>query len=147
MVEDGELFGVAEVRRRTGLSRKALRLYEEAGLVAPATRTQAGYRLYDAGGLQRLELIRRARALGLHLRQLPEFLDIAQGCCDKSQPELAAILADKLGETQQRMEDLRQLHDTLQGQLGRLQVTGGHGHRCEELLCTCSRSGAGPAEP
>ncbi len=74
MVEDGELFGVAEVRRRTGLSRKALRLYEEAGLVAPATRTQAGYRLYDAGGLQRLELIRRARALGLHLRQLPEFL-------------------------------------------------------------------------
>jgi DNA-binding transcriptional MerR regulator len=134
---DVELFSVSEVRRRTGLSRKALRLYEEAGLVEPAGRTDAGYRLYDAGGLQRLELVRRARALGLHLRQMPEFLDVAEGCCERSQPELVSILEEQLAETRQRMADLRELDDTLRGQLERLTATDGAEHRCEELLCTC----------
>ncbi len=54
MVPEG-LLGVAEVGRRTGLSRKALRHYEELGLVEPATRTDAGYRLYDGEALRRIE--------------------------------------------------------------------------------------------
>jgi DNA-binding transcriptional MerR regulator len=68
MRSDG-LLTVVEVTRRTGLSRKALRVYEEAGIVVPAGRTAAGYRLYGAEALRRLELLRRAKALGLHLRE------------------------------------------------------------------------------
>ncbi len=39
------LLTVGQVSKRTGLSRKALRLYEQAALVMPVTRTTAGYRL------------------------------------------------------------------------------------------------------
>ncbi|MFN2506865.1 MAG: MerR family DNA-binding transcriptional regulator, partial [Acidimicrobiales bacterium] len=56
-------FKVSDVGRRTGLSRKALRLYETMGLVEPAERTDAGYRLYDREGLRRIELINRAKVL------------------------------------------------------------------------------------
>lgn len=64
-----ELLGVADVTRLTGLTRKALRHYEEVGLVGPDERTAAGYRRYGPEALRRLELIRRARLLGLFARE------------------------------------------------------------------------------
>ena len=46
MEPDGLLIG--EVARRSGASRKALRIYETAGILPPSRRTLAGYRLYTA---------------------------------------------------------------------------------------------------
>lgn len=131
---------VGEVTRQTGLTRKALRLYEESGLVRPTARTEAGYRLYDAKALRRLELLRRAKLLGLHLREMAEFLEVAEGCCDRSHPELVAMVEDKLTEIDQRMAGLGELRTNLQETLQRLlQQDGPAGSPdCDELLCTCS---------
>lgn len=60
---------VGEVGERTGLSRKALRHYESLGLVEPAVRRESGYRLYAEEALRRIELVRRAKTLGLALRR------------------------------------------------------------------------------
>jgi MerR family copper efflux transcriptional regulator len=140
MRSDG-LLTVVEVSRRTGLSRKALRVYEESGIVVPAGRTQAGYRLYDIQALRRLELLRRAKVLGLHLREMTEFLEVAEGCCDKSHPELVTLVQEKLAETEQRLADLRRLHATLSDTLSRLHQKEHRGqHDCDELLCTCQLS-------
>ena len=130
------LLGVAEVSRRTGLTRKALRLYEELGLVEPATRTDAGYRLYDAEALRRIELVNRAKVLGLSLAEAKEFLHVAAGCCGDHHPELAALVEAKLGETERRIAELQSLRGTLEGVLDRLAANEGV-HRCEEALCTC----------
>ncbi|HEX3622623.1 MAG TPA: MerR family transcriptional regulator [Acidimicrobiales bacterium] len=130
------LLGVGEVGRRTGLTRKALRLYEEMGLVEPATRTDAGYRLYDAEALRRIELVNRAKVLGLSLAEAKEFLHVAEGCCGDHHPALAALVESKLAETEQRMAELASLRGTLTGVLDRLAANEGL-HRCEEALCTC----------
>jgi DNA-binding transcriptional MerR regulator len=135
MVPDG-LLGVAEVGRRTGLTRKALRLYEEMGLVEPATRTDAGYRLYDAEALRRIELVNRAKVLGLSLTEAKEFLHVAEGCCGDHHTELAALVERKLAETERRIAELQSLRGTLEGVLDRLASNAGV-HRCEEALCTC----------
>ncbi|MGI8808667.1 MAG: MerR family transcriptional regulator [Acidimicrobiales bacterium] len=135
MVPDG-LLGVAEVGRRTGLSRKALRHYEALGLVSPATRTDAGYRLYDSEALRRIELVNRAKVLGLRLSEAKEFLHVAEGCCGDHHPELAALVEGKLAETEQRIAELQSLRGTLHGVLDRLASNEGL-HRCEEALCTC----------
>ena len=135
MVPDG-LLGVAEVGRRTGLTRKALRLYEELGLVEPATRTAAGYRLYDAEALRRIELVNRAKVLGLSLNEAKEFLHVAEGCCGDHHPDLAALVEAKLAETERRMAELQSLRSTLESVLDRLASNEGV-HRCEEALCTC----------
>ncbi len=135
MVPDG-LLGVAEVGRRTGLSRKALRHYEELGLVEPATRSDAGYRLYDSEALRRIELVNRAKVLGLRLSEAEEFLHVAEGCCGDHHPELAALVEGKLAETEQRIAELQALRGTLHGVLDRLASNEGL-HRCEEALCTC----------
>lgn len=138
MAED-DLLSVAEVGRRTGLTRKALRHYETLGLVEPVARTDAGYRLYDDESLRRIELVNRAKVLGLSLAEANEFIHVAEGCCGENHPQLAALVQGKLAETERRIEELRSLGDTLRGVLDRLAATEGQ-HRCEEMLCTCGGS-------
>ncbi len=127
---------VSDVGRQTGLSRKALRLYESMGLVEPVQRTDAGYRMYDDEALRRIELINRAKVLGLTLAETKEFLHVAEGCCGENHPALAALVERKLEETERRITELASLRGTLQGVLERLERNEGV-HRCEEALCTC----------
>ncbi|MEV0584168.1 MerR family transcriptional regulator [Nonomuraea sp. NPDC050310] len=62
-----DLLPIGELARRAGLSVKTVRFYADRGLVPPTTRTAAGHRLYDAVALDRLELVRTLRDLGLDL--------------------------------------------------------------------------------
>jgi MerR family Zn(II)-responsive transcriptional regulator of zntA len=141
--EAGEgLLKVSEVGRRTGLTRKALRHYEAMGLVEPALRTPSGYRLYDDEALRRIELVNRAKMLGLSLSEAKEFLHVAEGCCGENHPELAALVERKLVETDKRLAELRNLRRTLDEVLDRLERNEGR-HRCEESLCTCGSAGPG----
>jgi DNA-binding transcriptional MerR regulator len=64
---DVGVFTIGELARRTGLTTRTIRFYSDEGLLPPADRTHAGYRLYDAASLARLELLRTLRELGLSL--------------------------------------------------------------------------------
>jgi DNA-binding transcriptional MerR regulator len=129
---------VGEVCRRTGLTRKALRLYEDMGLVEPAARSPAGYRLYDDEALRRIEFVRRAKLLGLSLAEAKEFLHVAEGCCGEHHPRLLALVRDKVAETERRIAELQGLRGTLRSVLERLSARSDEGHRCDEALCVCA---------
>ena len=55
------LLRIQEVAAETGLTARAIRYYEELGLLAPAARSEGAYRLYDAEDLDRLRFIRGLR--------------------------------------------------------------------------------------
>lgn len=55
------LLRIQEVAAETGLTPRAIRYYEELGLLAPAARSEGAYRLYDAEDLDRLRFIRGLR--------------------------------------------------------------------------------------
>lgn len=133
---DAHLLKVGEVGERTGLSRKALRHYESLGLVEPAVRTESGYRLYDEEALRRIELVRRAKMLGLSLSEAKEFLHVAEGCCGDNHPALAELVERKLSETDRQIAELQSLRGNLNDVMNRLESNRGQ-HRCEEALCTC----------
>lgn len=61
------LLSIGELARLTGLSVSAIRYYSDQGIVAPAARSPAGYRLYRADTSARLNLVRTLRALGVAL--------------------------------------------------------------------------------
>jgi DNA-binding transcriptional MerR regulator len=65
MSTEAELFTIGQLARRTGLATRTVRFWSDAGLVPPAGRSAGGYRLYDAGAVVRLELVRTLRELGL----------------------------------------------------------------------------------
>lgn len=90
-VHDDLVFPIGELSRRTGVPVKTLRFWSDEGLVPPAGRTDGGYRLYDAAGAARVELVRSLRGLGLDLRTV-------RGIVDRpgSLPEVAAAHARAL---------------------------------------------------
>lgn len=66
---------VGELARRTGVSVRTLHYYDEIGLLSPSQRSDAGYRLYAAGDIVRLQQIRSLRQLGFTLEEIREWLD------------------------------------------------------------------------
>ena len=64
---------VAEAARALGVSTRALRLYEQKGLVKPA-RTAAGWRAYGPQALARLHQVLALKGLGLSLARIGELL-------------------------------------------------------------------------
>src|SRR5882672_7668111 len=61
---------IGELARRSGASRKTIRLYEARGILPPARRTASGYRLYPAEVAGILAFIEQARRLGLTLAEV-----------------------------------------------------------------------------
>jgi DNA-binding transcriptional MerR regulator/ribosomal protein S18 acetylase RimI-like enzyme len=93
---------IGQVARLTGLPVPTVRFYSDAGLVPPADRTPAGYRLYDEEALSRLDLIRTLRDLGVDLATVTRVLTGA-----RTVAEVAARQAEAL-ETQIQTLRVRQ---------------------------------------
>ena len=70
-----EEVSIGEFARRSRLSVKALRLYDELGVLVPARVDEAsGYRYYDAAQLETARLVAMLRQLGLPLAAIKELL-------------------------------------------------------------------------
>ena len=72
--EATELYGITELCREFGISLRALRFYEDKGLLAP--RRVNGARVYTRGDRARLTLILRAKAIGSPLAEIKRYLDL-----------------------------------------------------------------------
>lgn len=107
-------YTIGEVAERSGFSASALRYYEGIGLVPAATRTPAGYRLYDDATLARLTFIARAKQLGCSLEEIIDLVDIWDGeRCDPVQTRFHDLVSTKLAETQRQIEELTALAEQL----------------------------------
>lgn len=69
---------IGQLARQLNLPTSTLRYYEEQGLLFPAGRTQAGYRLYDPSAERTLRFIRRAQRLGFSLADIRTLLQVWQ---------------------------------------------------------------------
>ena len=70
------LLRIQEVAAETGLTTRAIRYYEEVGLLEPAARSDGAYRLFDASDLARLRFIKELRDdAGFSLAQIGQLLE------------------------------------------------------------------------
>lgn len=105
---------VKEASKLTGVTVRALQYYDKLGLLPPAARTEAGYRLYDDAALERLEQILLFRELEFPLKDIKAILDAPnydRGQALERQIELLRL----------KKEHLEDLIDFARG----LQLTGG----------------------
>ena len=70
-----EWLKIGEVARRTGLTHRTLRHYDDLGLLVPSGRSGGDYRLYAPEDLERLLAIQHLKSLGLGLDQIGQALD------------------------------------------------------------------------
>jgi len=85
---------IGELAERAGLRTSTLRFYEDQGLLFPAGRTDAGYRLYAPGAAARLHLIQRAQRLGFSLADIRPLLQ-AWETGDLDDAAILAIAEDR----------------------------------------------------
>lgn len=63
-----------EAALRLGIGAATLLYYERRGMISPSRDPGNSYRLYEAADIARLELVLKAKALGLTLREISELL-------------------------------------------------------------------------
>src|ERR1700727_67896 len=104
----------SEAARRLGVSVKALRLYEQRGLMAPA-RTAAGWRAYGPDEMARVAEIVALRELGLSLSQVARVIG---GDSESLEPALAAhqtALEGRVHQLVDAVDKVRRLRSDLAG--------------------------------
>ena len=94
MSSSAQFLNPSEAAKRLGVSAKALRLYEQRGLITPM-RTAAGWRAYSPEDMARAAEIVALRALGLSLGQVDRVLG---GDAQDLEPALAAHQAAVEGQ-------------------------------------------------
>lgn len=90
---EGHIFTIGSLAARARMSTDSIRFYERGGLISPAARTAARYRLYTQDALRRLSFIKHAQRCGMSLAEIKALLDITDGDRDKVRVDAACQLA------------------------------------------------------
>jgi MerR family transcriptional regulator, copper efflux regulator len=139
-------YQIADAAQRSGLTATTLRYYEQVGLLAPAGRTEAGYRLYDDGSLERLRFIARAKQLGCTLGEVRDLAEAWEaGECGPVQDRLLPVVEAKLAETHGRIAELTALAADLQRAAAALSTHRPEGP-CDDA-CGCTSDPPPPGTP
>ena len=114
--EPAATFSIGELAREFGLTTRAIRFYEDCGLLAPE---RAGKnRVYTARDRARLTLTLRGKRLGLKLAEVKELVDMYDAQRD-SQVQLRRfvdVLARQRAQLEARLADLRSTLDEVLAQ-------------------------------
>ena len=114
-----ELFGITELCREFGISLRALRFYEDKGLLSP--RRVNGARVYSRRDRARLALILRAKAIGSSLAEIKRYLDLYGDQGEGRTQQLAFVIE----RTDQEIADLEKKRAQIDETLAELRLING----------------------
>jgi DNA-binding transcriptional MerR regulator len=121
-LDAGELMQIGDLAKETGRTVRAIHLYEELGLLAPAGRSKGRYRLYAGDSLVRIRWIGRLQEMGFSLGDIQtvvrewERIESAPGATHR----MREVYARKLEETRAQRQRLEQLEHEIEASIGYL---------------------------
>lgn len=112
--EQGETYSIGDLSREFGVTLRALRFYEDKGLLAPAR--EGTSRLYSGRDRSHLELILRGKRLGFTLVEISEMIarggkGAGRGLDAETGPELAMsrdVMRDQIEHLRRQRADIDQ---------------------------------------
>jgi DNA-binding transcriptional MerR regulator len=106
----GATYTISELAREFDLTTRAIRFYEDCGLLAP--QRSGRKRIYSARDRTRLKLTLRGKRLGLTLAEVKELVDMYESPRD-TQPQLRKFLVVLAAHRAQLEQQLADLHANL----------------------------------
>jgi DNA-binding transcriptional MerR regulator len=122
IVEENNLadeFFIGDLAKQLGMTTKAIRHYEELGLLGAPLRSDAGYRLYVPADVERLRFVQSAKVLGLSLAEIKEIVSIWTAG-DAPCSHVSRLLDEKLTDLDRRLKDLTTFRDELRNYKDRI---------------------------
>jgi MerR family transcriptional regulator, copper efflux regulator len=117
--ERRDLMQIGDLARETGKTVRAIHLYEELGLLAPAARSKGRFRLYTHDALMRIRWIGKLQGMGFSLGDIQtivrewELVESAPGAMKR----MREIYARKLEETREEKRRIEALEHELEASL------------------------------
>jgi DNA-binding transcriptional MerR regulator len=125
------LIKIGALARNAHVSLRTLRYYEEIGLIAPASHSKGGHRLYSGDDVKKLEVINYLKSLPLSLEEIREIFTVKKSSPTREKKEQVAVLIklleSKLGAVNGRIRELTEVKDELSGMVDILRECA----RCE----------------
>ncbi len=114
---DRKSYTVGQLAKVANVNIQTVRFYDRQGILKPASRTEAGYRIYDKEGVKRLNFIVQAKELGFSLKEIKEFLELrvqSVQTCDRVRKKTT----EKLNDIQNKIAHLKKLEKTFKKLIG-----------------------------
>ena len=111
-------FSIGELAREFGLTTRAIRFYEDCGLLRPSRAGRS--RVYSAGDRARLTLTLRGKRLGLRLAEIKELVDMyeTRRDTDAQLRRFVDVLARQRAQLEARLSELQATLDEVVAQEG-----------------------------
>jgi MerR family copper efflux transcriptional regulator len=103
---------ISIVAKKTGLTSKAIRFYEDKGLVTPPLRADNGYRSYSQQHINELTLLRQARQVGFNLEECGELVNLFNDPARHS-ADVKARTLQKVAEIERHIVELEAMRKQL----------------------------------
>ncbi|MBA0167588.1 MULTISPECIES: Cu(I)-responsive transcriptional regulator [Pectobacterium] len=103
---------ISDVAKKTGLSSKTIRFYEEKELLTTPLRSENGYRSYDDHHVEELTLLRQARQVGFNLDECRELVTLFNDPLRRS-ADVKARTLQKVHEIEMHIEELKTMREQL----------------------------------
>jgi MerR family copper efflux transcriptional regulator len=103
---------IGQAAEACGISAKAIRYYETAGLIAAAGRSEGGYRVYGEADIRTLRFIRRARDLGFSIDRVRRLLDLWYDK-GRASADVKRLALEHIGEIDTKIAALQAMRDTV----------------------------------
>jgi DNA-binding transcriptional MerR regulator len=108
---DRNVMQIGDFARLAGVSVRAIRYYEELGLISPEGHSIGGFRLYGDENLKRIEVINHLKDLGLTLNEIRDILTAKRSAAGGREAVafLQKTLQEKLDLVESKLGTLNQI--------------------------------------
>ena len=115
--EQRQVMQIGEFAKKAGVSVRAIRYYEEIGLIRPAAHSQGGFRLYEMSNLKTIRVICFLKELGLTLTEIREIFGAKTkaGSGRATIELLLGLFCDKLDRLESKIRSLKKMRAELAG--------------------------------
>ena len=103
---------IGTAARQSGVPAKTIRYYESVGLIQPAERSAAGYRVYDKQDVETLRFVQRARSLGFSVEEVGSLLALWRDR-SRSSAEVKALARHRVEDIDRKITELTEMRETL----------------------------------
>lgn len=104
---------IGQAAKHTGISAKMIRYYEDIGLIEPAKRSDAGYRIYAAQDLKTLGFIKHARELGFSSEQMKELISLWRNT-GRSSAEVKQLASQHIAALNEKIQTMQEMVQVLE---------------------------------